>query len=578
MTFSRYVVLAAIGLVALLLPAGMAKGQGQVDEQALQAELAQRASRLADVFADEAQRADNVAQQLESNRTMQPQEVPELRTNRWRLGPGLTLPRLSEPRTDPQVINNLKIKADAFRVFSGRLQSAARDVREAPSAKEAVTRLDQLAVPADFRAIIVSPGEQSGASAPPITAQTPFGITHQFSLPLDDDISGATEETSATPFIVGPGVSATVDFPAVGALLYDGGDGAKPICTGTLIAPNVVLSAAHCFCNLDPKGGGFYRTKAACHQATYWRGTEKLKALDPTGHHVFFQHVGFIEIDRVLVHHEYDWPIADLAALVLKEPIHDVEPIRTNQAAAVPVNTRALIVGFGVHGPLDANGNPLGGAFVQNSQGLKNFAVIVTESCPPGRQSQSLICWIYRPSAAAETLGSTCFGDSGGPAFVAIDGRWTLVGVTSGGGTCQPNDRPFDVEVFRYTAWIDAAIKDHPVANAAAVAMQLDPVRNEGRFPFASIYRRFVDAPDSWTKKFDLGPGFSLLRFAINGTPDGSKFALELESAANPQARCVLGGDDVAYFCDMPNPTPGPWSFTVKGSKPREFQIVATIF
>jgi hypothetical protein len=87
----------------------------------------------------------------------------------------------------------------------------------------------------------------------------------------------SASQPRATPFIVGSGSSATVDFPAVGAIVSANPSGRSVVgCTGTLISERLVVTAGHCL-SLEPRT-------------------------------VFFQHAGLFEIARSLPHPENHVP------------------------------------------------------------------------------------------------------------------------------------------------------------------------------------------------------------------------------------------------------------------------------
>ncbi|MFJ7335898.1 trypsin-like serine protease [Streptomyces sp. NPDC101110] len=60
----------------------------------------------------------------------------------------------------------------------------------------------------------------------------------------------------------------------------------------------------------------------------------------------------------------------------------------------------------------------------------------------------------------ATPTGSSCHGDSGGPAIVRLDGKWRLIGATSRGDeACGMSHAIYtDVTVFR--SWISEAVSE----------------------------------------------------------------------------------------------------------------------
>jgi hypothetical protein len=205
----------------------------------------------------------------------------------------------------------------------------------------------------------------------------------------------------------------TADFPAVVGLGITNRGGSRGICTGTLIAPSAVLTAAHCLAS-DP--------------------VEALVVVYPNGSRVDYAAAAFVLHPRFSLARA---AVADIGIVHLSSPVADVAPLPLAQRAPRP-GTTGTIVGFGDDGD--------GGA------GLKRSGTVRLRRCPrvvrarngKVRLAKSL-CW--RP-----TLNDTCSGDSGGPLIV----NGAVAGVTSGGigfSSC-PGVLSFDTNVARYRGWI----------------------------------------------------------------------------------------------------------------------------
>lgn len=266
--------------------------------------------------------------------------------------------------------------------------------------------------------------------------------------------------------------------PTTAALLYDNGRSQEAtFCTGTLIAPNVVLTAAHCACDTgvkDPRGE-FYRTASACLRGTYQRRGRQMSALDPAHQRVHFQHAGSFKISKVLVHPRFRWtdslPMAELAIYVLEHPVPNIEPAVLHRTRRLPIGSPAHIVGFGAHNPLDTSGRVTTTQSVIETSGLKLQSQTITSRCNFYESARQLICWSYRTGDVAMKLGSTCRGDSGGPLFAEVGGRQQLVGVTSAGGpSCRPSEasRTYDTEIFAFLPWIERSLRENPPAMVRA--------------------------------------------------------------------------------------------------------------
>jgi len=219
----------------------------------------------------------------------------------------------------------------------------------------------------------------------------------------------------------------TGDFPAVAGLVVFRGDGAIGLCSATLIADGVLITAAHCVSS-NPS-----RIVAAF----FPDGTTEAD----------------YEVAAYAVHPQFDIDTlarADVALVALAQPVSGVAPIglaRRKPRARTP----GTIVGYG----RDENG----------TTGAKQMGTIRLKACPQtfppaGIQRGQLagsLCWTPRKRGGQDT----CQGDSGGPLLV----RGVVAGVTAGGYPTCPGKLSWDTSVVAYRAWIDAALRARATAN-----------------------------------------------------------------------------------------------------------------
>jgi hypothetical protein len=221
---------------------------------------------------------------------------------------------------------------------------------------------------------------------------------------------------------------------AVGARRLGCGDRLAPHCTGTLVAPRLVLTAAHCVA--DPRLGTTI-------EVLFGSDVASPGAL-------------VLPVAQAVIHPDYDSDsgASDLAALILAEPA-EIPPISLASAPQGPslVGSSVRVVGFGQADP----NAPLSG---QKQSGTS----LVT----------SLDVDTFRAEGGPSL---SCHGDSGGP-VLALEGQegseLVLIGVAWSGdpgcGSYSVNGR-----VDRYAddfvkPWIEASSMAAPPGGAGSIA------------------------------------------------------------------------------------------------------------
>ena len=199
-------------------------------------------------------------------------------------------------------------------------------------------------------------------------------------------------------------------------------------CTGTLIAPDVVVTAGHCencatrvfFGNDVTRNGRIVSVKSRSRHPDY----------GPDGRN-------------------------DLLILILAERVENIAPRKIADKAIVDSATDGRVVGFG-------NTDPHG----MEGYGIKRQVdiAIASPSCEGALEgvadSERYRCFAGLEFVAGKPLlaKDSCTGDSGGPFYVAgSGGEWLIAGATSRATNASANDcgdGGIYVRVERYLSWI----------------------------------------------------------------------------------------------------------------------------
>ncbi|MEO6950576.1 MAG: trypsin-like serine protease [Polyangia bacterium] len=234
----------------------------------------------------------------------------------------------------------------------------------------------------------------------------------------------STESATAAPIIGGTADSTDSSVVALYAQTKTSG----ALCTASVIAPTVLLTAAHCVAPGEiGQGATFVALPSGnLNESTTERWTVKETHFDPA-----------FDATRITSGH-------DIAVVILDEPVK-LAPLAVNQAdIASLVGSKVRLVGYGVND-----------GTAQTGAGIKRSVSALVDTV-----DDKLI-------QIGGNGKDTCQGDSGGPALATIGGKKVIVGVTSfGQAGCGGGG--YDTRVDRYAAFLAPYLDDGASTSAGA--------------------------------------------------------------------------------------------------------------
>lgn len=233
-------------------------------------------------------------------------------------------------------------------------------------------------------------------------------------------------------------VVALVDRGTKGAGIF-GSELRGVFCTGTVIRPRIVLTAAHC---VTQRGSEQARADLSL-QVSVYRGEGRLNYRGPVQ--------GQVRVTQALIHPDSGSGV-DLALLAIDKPLEGVVPIPL-QAAPPAVNQDISSVGFGEAYPQEQ----------RNTMGQKSAA-----SRRLDLRDEKEVC-----SRRAGVKTPSSAGDSGGPALTRSEGRFQVLGVLTGFRTKRDRDSQVEADcwipVSAHREWLArsiAALESTPAAGS----------------------------------------------------------------------------------------------------------------
>jgi len=320
------------------------------------------------------------------------------------------------------------------------------------------------------------------------------------------------------------GAPATIGrFPWLAFVRGEDSQGREFACTGTVVAPRVVLTAGHCVEDTETSilddPAGFSVTTGSSKVSEEGAGRD---SGDPRGSRVV-RALAYPGFDPRDVH-------GDAGALVLAAPVA-APPLALAGAAdrsALAPRTRVSIAGWG----LEAASQALA------PSRLRSATMVLRGEAYCKRRTRGF----YRPYSRSKQLcavapaghpASGCFGDSGGPAIARLaDGSPVEVGIVSTGGLeCSTSEPNVFTRADLVSGWVGRWIA------AVESGAEPPPVRvPRPRFPYlAPIFAEFL-------AESALG---EVLRSRYRG---GREQRVHCVSVASSKTRCAVswrrGGND----------------------------------
>lgn len=238
--------------------------------------------------------------------------------------------------------------------------------------------------------------------------------------------TGLLVATLAVPgFAITNGTDDHDEHPNVGGLAAHEAysDGTYIYCSGTLIAPRVFLTAAHCGDDGDDDVRVTFNTEYAGGN-DYYVGT-------------FHSDPGYGPVYVMSDPH-------DIAVVVFEEDVEGIDPATLPEAGSLSDLSRGTKITSVGYGAYEVSNGPGGKSFLYNDVRMKSVGSLLTINK----------AWLRISMNPARGDGGTCYGDSGGPNFLGGDKVLAAITIT-GDAVCRATNVVYRLDTPSARAFLD---------------------------------------------------------------------------------------------------------------------------